>query len=100
MEPPAHVRVYLFAGTQHTPGALPPPAADPNTGDRGRAPFNTVDYAPLLRAALVNLDRWVSDGVEPPPSAVPRHGRRQRGGRGVDRRPPSRAFPASAFPIA
>ncbi len=72
VEPPAHVRVYLFAGTQHTPGTLPPPAADPNTGDRGRAPFNTVDYAPLLRAALVNLDRWVSDGVAPPPSAVPR----------------------------
>jgi hypothetical protein len=31
-----------------------------------------VDYSPLLRAALVNLDRWVSAGVEPPPSAVPR----------------------------
>jgi hypothetical protein len=31
-----------------------------------------LDYAPLLRAALVNLDRWVSEGVEPPPSAVPR----------------------------
>ncbi len=73
VEPLPHVRVYLFAGTQHTPGALPPPAADPNTGDRGRAPFNTVDYAPLLRAALVNLDAWVSDGVAPPPSAVPRH---------------------------
>jgi hypothetical protein len=65
-------RVYLFAGTQHTPGALPPPDADPNTGGRGRHPFNVVDYAPLLRAALVNLDRWVTDGVEPPPSAVPR----------------------------
>jgi hypothetical protein len=70
--PPAHARVYLFAGTQHTPDALPPPAADPNTGDRGRAPFNAVDYAPLLRAALVNLDAWVVGGVEPPPSAVPR----------------------------
>jgi Alpha/beta hydrolase domain len=72
VEPPAHVRVYLFAGTQHTPGALPPPDADPNTGDRGRAPFNTVDYAPLLRAVLVNLDRWVTDGVAPPASSVPR----------------------------
>ena len=29
------------------------------------------DYSPLLRAALVNLDRWVGEGVEPPPSAVP-----------------------------
>lgn len=69
---PAGVRLYLFAGTQHFPGALPPPAADPNTGGRGREPFNVVDYAPLLRAALVNLDRWVTEGVEPPPSAVPR----------------------------
>jgi len=70
--PPAYVRQYLFAGTQHTPGALPPPPADPNTGGRGLHPFSVVDYSPLLRAALVNLDRWVSEGVEPPPSAVPR----------------------------
>jgi hypothetical protein len=69
---PDGVRVYLHAGTQHTPGSIPPPAADPNTGDRGRHPFNPVDYTPLLRAALVNLERWVSEGVEPPPSAVPR----------------------------
>jgi hypothetical protein len=69
--PPAGVRVYLFAGTQHTPGPLPPPPADPNTGARGVHPFNVVDYAPLLRAALVNLEAWVRHGVEPPPSAVP-----------------------------
>ncbi|HEV7394049.1 MAG TPA: alpha/beta hydrolase domain-containing protein [Burkholderiales bacterium] len=71
-EPADFVRTYLFAGTQHTPGALPPLSADPNTGSRGYHRFNIVDYAPLLRAALVNLDRWVSDGVEPPPSAFPR----------------------------
>ena len=68
----ATARQYLFAGTQHTPGTVPPPAADPNTGARGLQPFNTVTYAPLLRAALVNLDRWVTEGVEPPASAVPR----------------------------
>ena len=70
--PPAWVRQYFFAGTQHTPGALPPPPADPNTGGRGRHTFSVVDYSPLLRAALVNLDRWVIDGVEPPVSQVPR----------------------------
>lgn len=70
--PPPWVRQYFFAGTQHTPGAIPPPPADPNTGGRGRHLFSVVDYSPLLRAALVNLDRWVSEGVEPPPSAVPR----------------------------
>jgi len=51
---------------------VPPPDADPNTGSRGRHMFNVVDYAPLMRAALVNLDRWVAAGVEPPASAVPR----------------------------
>lgn len=72
VEPGADVRIYLFAGTQHTPGALPPLEADPNTGGRGLHRFNVVDYAPLLRAALVNLDRWASEGVEPPPNAFPR----------------------------
>jgi Alpha/beta hydrolase domain len=72
VEPPDDTRVYLFAGTQHTPGALPPPPADPNTGGRGSHPFNVVDYAPLLRAALTNLDRWVREGVAPPPSVFPR----------------------------
>jgi hypothetical protein len=71
-EPAEFVRTYLFAGTQHTPGALPPLSADPNTGSRGHHRFNVVDYAPLLRAALVNLDRWVSEGVEPPASTFPR----------------------------
>ena len=70
-EPAEFARTYLFAGTQHTPGAIPPPAADANTGGRGRHRFNIVDYAPLLRAALVNLDRWVSEGVEPPANAFP-----------------------------
>lgn len=72
VEPPAGARLYLFAGTQHTPGALPPPPADPNTGSRGLHPFNVVDYAPLLRAVLVNLDRWLREGVAPPPSVFPR----------------------------
>jgi Alpha/beta hydrolase domain len=71
VDPPATSRVYFFAGTQHTPGVLPPPASDPNTGGRGLQPFNVVDYAPLLRAALANLDRWVDEGIDPPPSAVP-----------------------------
>lgn len=72
VEPASDVRVYAFAGTQHTPGAVPPPPADPNTGGRGTHPFNVVDYAPLLRAILVNLDGWVRDGVAPPPSVFPR----------------------------
>src|SRR5207245_8538588 len=64
--PHPQTRLYLFAGCQHTPGTLPPPDADPNTGSRGLHMFNVVDYSPLLRAVLVNLDRWVTDGAEPP----------------------------------
>ncbi len=68
---PDSVRIYLFAGTQHTPGILPltDTGAD---GARGQHPLNSVDYAPLLRAALVNLDRWVSHNESPPASRHPR----------------------------
>jgi hypothetical protein len=73
LEPPAEERVYLFAGCQHTAGApalARVPALSPWV--RPANPLNTVDYTPLLRAALVNLERWVAEGTEPPPSAVPR----------------------------
>ena len=41
-------------------------------GSTGRHPYNAVDYIPLLRAALINLDRWVADGIAPPASRHPR----------------------------
>ena len=65
-------RRYLFASTQHGPGSLPYNRSFPDEGDIGRHDFNVIDYTPLLRAALINLDRWVSEGVEPPPSKHPR----------------------------
>ena len=72
VEPAPESRIYHFAGTQHGAGSLPQKTLSPFDGSSGRYPFNVVDYRPLLRAALVNLDRWVSDGVEPPPSCHPR----------------------------
>lgn len=72
VEPPAEVRNYYFTGTQHSAGLLPLARVSLVDGSRGANPFNAVDYRPLLRAALVNLERWVRDGVEPPPSAFPR----------------------------
>jgi hypothetical protein len=64
--------VYHLTGTQHTPGNLQ--LTDTGTADdsRGQQKPNSVDYRPLLRAALVNLDRWVSRGEAPPPSLHPR----------------------------
>ena len=65
------VRRYHFAGCQHGSGEFPPLEVRTNDGIRGQLPFNSVDYAPLLRAALDNLDRWVSTGEEPPASRHP-----------------------------
>ena len=66
-----HVRRYHFAGTQHGPGTFPPLTARPTDGLKGQLPYNGVDYGPLLRAALENLDRWVSNGDPAPPSRHP-----------------------------
>jgi hypothetical protein len=70
--PPAEVRAYLFASSQHGPGTLPLTTIGAAEGAIGTHGFNAVDYTPLTRAALTNLDRWVSDGIEPPPNAIPR----------------------------
>jgi len=68
----AAVRLYHFAGTQHSTGALPLTDTNPVDGARGQQALNSVDYNPLLRALLVSMDRWVSQGEEPPPSRYPR----------------------------
>ncbi len=69
-----NVRVYHFTGTEHGTGTWPPT----DTADSGEGVSRTqnirsvIDYAPLLRACLENLDRWAAEGVEPPPSRHPR----------------------------
>jgi hypothetical protein len=74
----ANVRVYHFAGTEHGLGVWPPSdaqaaAADPHGWvERSRHLRGVVNYGRLLRACLVNLDRWVTEGVAPPPSRHPR----------------------------
>lgn len=74
------VRVYHFAGTEHGLGVWPPADAQPVAADpRGWAERSqhlrgVVNYGRLLRSCLVNLDRWVTEGVPPPPSRHPRVG--------------------------
>jgi hypothetical protein len=72
LAPTPESRIYHFAGTQHMPGSLPQGSGSGSDGAVGRYPYNVVDYRPLLRAALINLDRWVSQGMEPPPNRHPR----------------------------
>jgi hypothetical protein len=72
LDVPEAVRIYHFGGTQHPVGTFPPQDTDARQGYRGQHPFNWTDYRPLLRAALVNLDRWVTHGEPAPPSSHPR----------------------------
>ena len=74
----SRTRIYHFAGTEHGLGIWPPTdtqiAAADLTGpvERSQNLRGTLDYGRLLRACLVNLDRWVTEGIEPPPSRHPR----------------------------
>ncbi|HYM25685.1 MAG TPA: alpha/beta hydrolase domain-containing protein [Vicinamibacterales bacterium] len=70
-ELPANTRVYMMASAPHGPGPFPP-ASNSGGGMVGRAALNPLDYRPVVRALFRALDRWVVDGVEPPPSAYPK----------------------------
>ena len=64
---PSNVRVYMIAGTQHggRPGVDPGPGPCVN-------PRNPHSATPALRALFAALEEWVTKGVAPPPSRVPR----------------------------
>lgn len=62
---PPNVRIYTLAGTQHGSSSFPPP----NTG--GQLAGNPNDYRWAQQGLLIALDRWVRQGVEPPPSRHP-----------------------------
>ena len=69
--PSASTRIYFFAGSQHTVGFIPPrPAPAQNL-------TNTNDYRYSLRALLLALQNWITDGSSPPPSKFPRLSRNE-----------------------
>lgn len=63
---PPDARVYLIAGTQHggRAGLTSAPGRCAN-------PRNPHSAAPALRALIVALEQWVTQGVAPPDSRVP-----------------------------
>ena len=63
---PSNARAYLIAGTQH--GGRTGLKADFGPCVNPRNPHSP---APALRALLIALDSWVSDGTPPPASRVP-----------------------------
>jgi len=63
--PPATTRIYYLAGTQHGANAAP---NRNNTQNRA----NPQDYRIAMRALLVAMNAWISDGTAPPESMMPR----------------------------
>ena len=61
---PSVVRVYVFGGAQHSPAR--------GLSERGRQQPNPNNYRPLQEALFLAMDRWLTDGKEPPPSVHPR----------------------------
>jgi hypothetical protein len=66
---PETTRLFLIAGTQHAGRAGTP--SSPGNCQNARNPHSA---APALRALLVALDAWVTDGTPPPASRIPRLG--------------------------
>ena len=64
---PEEVRVYAIGGSQHGPGS-----GRPRDATSGQLRRNPTDYMPAMRALLVAMDRWISDGTPPPPSRYPK----------------------------
>ena len=63
---PESVRIYHFAGTQHSTTPTMP------KGVCSAPPNLAVDPRPAMRALVLALDRWVKKGELPPPSVYPK----------------------------
>lgn len=63
---PDSSRVYLLAAGQHGVASFPP------TRTIGQQMNNPLDYRWPMRTLLVAMNRWITDGTAPPPSAYPR----------------------------
>ncbi len=63
--PPPTTRIYYIAGTQHGANAKPE-----KNGTQNRA--NPQDYRFAMRALLVAMNSWITNGSAPPDSQIPR----------------------------
>ena len=62
---PDNVRLYYFASTQHVPAVKPQTGICKNVN-------NPNPYRESMRALLVAMQNWISEGKTPPPSRFPR----------------------------
>lgn len=64
---PDNVRSYFFASTSHGPSSFPP-----TSQVKGSPLANPVNANPAILALRLAMHRWVSEGIEPPPSVHPK----------------------------
>lgn len=69
--PLANERIYLFSGTHHINAVLPPTDRFALTGEQVSYTMNVISYTPLIRAVLINAQKWVEDEIPPPDSKIP-----------------------------
>jgi hypothetical protein len=60
---PANVRMYDVAGASHSMNTVEKHA-------NCALPLGQLDYRPIMRSSLANLDAWVARNTEPPASAL------------------------------
>jgi len=68
----SNVRVYLLAGLQHFSAVFPPQKSTPGNPDytaQQRHNPNPVQW--FWRALITDMDQWVKNGTQPPPSTHP-----------------------------
>jgi hypothetical protein len=65
VDPPANVRIYYVAGTQHGGGGG---GANPTVQNL----TNSMEWTYFLRATMKNLNAWVTNETQPPASVFPR----------------------------
>ncbi|HEX3985609.1 MAG TPA: alpha/beta hydrolase domain-containing protein [Acidobacteriaceae bacterium] len=64
-----NVRIYFFAGLQHFSGPFPPQRG---TGELASQNLETpLPIRWFWRGMISNMNRWVRDGVAPPPTTIP-----------------------------
>ncbi len=68
-----NTRIYFLAGLQHFSSAFPPQksiAANPDYSTQQKHNPNPIQW--YWRALITDMNEWVRDGKEPPPSAYPK----------------------------
>jgi hypothetical protein len=69
----SNVRVYFLAGLQHFSDSFPPQKTTPGNPDytaQQRHNPNPIQW--FWRALITDMDQWVKNGTQPPPSTYPK----------------------------